>query len=200
MHEVNILDQLLPEAGAFYVMDRGYLDFERLYRFHEAGSFFVTRGKIESQGSNAATRIRSIAATGLICDQTVVLTGFYSHTGLPGAAASHSLQRSRDRQDADLPDQQLHLAGTHDHRALPLPLAGRTVLQMDQAASADQGVLRHLRERGQVANLDRGLGLRPGRHRQKAAPTPCQPLRNPTDLEPDHVRTNAVKSTTCASP
>ena len=45
MHEVNILDQLLPEPGAFYVMDRGYLDFERLFRFHEAGSFFVTRGK-----------------------------------------------------------------------------------------------------------------------------------------------------------
>jgi hypothetical protein len=45
MHEVNILDQLLPEAGAFYIMDRGFLDFERLYRFHQAGSFFVTRGK-----------------------------------------------------------------------------------------------------------------------------------------------------------
>ena len=45
MHEGNILDPLLPEPGAFYVMDRGFLDFERLYRFHEAGSFFVTRGK-----------------------------------------------------------------------------------------------------------------------------------------------------------
>ena len=45
VHEVNILDRLLPEPGAFYIMDRGFLDFERLYRFHEAGSFFVTRGK-----------------------------------------------------------------------------------------------------------------------------------------------------------
>src|SRR5216684_234938 len=43
MHEVNILDQLLPEPGAFYIMDRGFLDFERLHRFHQAGSFFVTR-------------------------------------------------------------------------------------------------------------------------------------------------------------
>ena len=42
MHDVNILDQLLPEAGAFYVMDRGYLDFERLARLDDAGSFFVT--------------------------------------------------------------------------------------------------------------------------------------------------------------
>src|SRR3984957_13546451 len=42
VREVNILDQLLPEPGAFYIMDRGFLDFERLYRFHEAGRFFVT--------------------------------------------------------------------------------------------------------------------------------------------------------------
>jgi hypothetical protein len=80
MHEVNILDQLLPEPGAFYIMDRGFLDFERLYRFHEAGSFFVTRGKsnlkAQRRYSHAVDR-----ATGLICDQTVVLTGFYSHKG-----------------------------------------------------------------------------------------------------------------------
>jgi hypothetical protein len=77
MHEVNILDQLLPEAGAFYVMDRGYLDFERLFRLHAAGSFFVTRGrsnlKVQRRYSHPVNR-----STGLICDQTVVLTGFYS--------------------------------------------------------------------------------------------------------------------------
>ena len=81
MHEVNILDQLVPEPGAFYVMDRGFLDFERLYRFHQAGSFFfVTRGKsnlkVKRRYSHPVDR-----ATGLICDQTVVLTGFYSHKG-----------------------------------------------------------------------------------------------------------------------
>jgi len=80
MHEVNILDQLLPEPGAFYLMDRGFLDFGRLYRFHEAGSFFVTRGKsnlkVQRRYSHAVDR-----GTGLICDQTVVLTGFYSHKG-----------------------------------------------------------------------------------------------------------------------
>jgi hypothetical protein len=45
MHEVNILDQLIPEAGAFYVMDRGYLDFTRLNQFHQSVDFFVIRGK-----------------------------------------------------------------------------------------------------------------------------------------------------------
>jgi hypothetical protein len=49
MHDVNALDLLLPEAGAYYVMDRGYLDLERLYRLREAGSFFVTRAKSNLQ-------------------------------------------------------------------------------------------------------------------------------------------------------
>ncbi len=82
MHEVNILDQLLPEPGAFYIMDRGYLDFKRLHRIHKAGSFFVTRGKsnlkIERRYSHPVDR-----STGLICDQTVVLTVFYSQKGFP---------------------------------------------------------------------------------------------------------------------
>jgi hypothetical protein len=77
MHEVNILDQLFPEPGAFYVMDRGFLDFERLFRFHQAGSFFVIRGKsnlqVQRRYSHPVDR-----QIGLICDQTVVLTGFYS--------------------------------------------------------------------------------------------------------------------------
>jgi len=82
LHEVNILDQLLPEAGAFYLMDRGYLDFARLYRFHQAGSFFVIRAKanlrVLRRYSHAVDR-----STGLICDQTVMLTGYYSHHGYP---------------------------------------------------------------------------------------------------------------------
>ncbi|MGH7744767.1 MAG: IS4 family transposase [Candidatus Dormibacteria bacterium] len=82
MHDVNILDQLLPEAGAYYVMDRGYVDFARLHRLHEAGSFFVTRAKsnlkAERRYSHPVDR-----TTGLICDQTIVLSGFYSHQGFP---------------------------------------------------------------------------------------------------------------------
>jgi IS4 transposase len=70
----------MPEPGAFYIVDRGFLDFERLFRFHEAGSFFVTRGKAnlkaERRYSHPVDR-----STGLICDQTIVLTGFYSHKG-----------------------------------------------------------------------------------------------------------------------
>jgi uncharacterized protein DUF4372/DDE family transposase len=80
LHDVNILDQLLPEAGAFYVMDRGYIDFERLARLHEAGSFFVTRAKsnLKAQRRYSHPVDRS---SGLICDQTVALTVFYSRKG-----------------------------------------------------------------------------------------------------------------------
>ena len=78
MHEVNVLDQLLPELGAFYIIDRGFIDFERLYRFHEAGSFFVTRGKSNLKAKRRYSRPVD-RSTGLICDQTVVLTGFQSH-------------------------------------------------------------------------------------------------------------------------
>src|ERR1700722_5802488 len=80
VHEVNILDQLLPEPGAFYIMDRGFLDFERLYRFHEAGCFFVTRGKSNLKAQRRYSHPVD-RTTGLICDQSVVLTGFYSHQG-----------------------------------------------------------------------------------------------------------------------
>jgi Domain of unknown function (DUF4372)/Transposase DDE domain len=60
LHDVNVLDQLLPEPGAYYVMDRGYLDFERLHRWHLAGAFFVTRAKSNLKAkrrySSSATR------------------------------------------------------------------------------------------------------------------------------------------------
>jgi len=74
IHDVRILDILMPEAGAFYVMDRGYLDFERLYRLHRAQAFFVIRAKSNLR----ARRLYSQPVdktTGLQCDQTILLTG-----------------------------------------------------------------------------------------------------------------------------
>lgn len=82
MHDVNVLDLLLPEAGAFYVMDRGYLDFARLYALDQAGSFFVTRAKRNMN----ARRVYSTAVdrgTGLICDQRIVLNNFYAARDYP---------------------------------------------------------------------------------------------------------------------
>ena len=198
-HEVNILDELLPEAGAFYIMDRGFTDFARLYRFHEAGSFFIIRSKsnlkVQRRYSHAVDR-----STGLLCDQTVIFTGFYSRQGFEAPLRCIRTPGRRDRQTTDLPDQQLRTAGRHHHRAVSMPLASGTVFQMDQTASAYQSLLWHLGECGQVADLDRGIGLCAGRHRQKAAQYSGQPLRNPTDSEPHAVRTNPIGSTTYTDP
>ena len=83
LHDVNVLDLLIPEAGAFYVMDRGYLDFKRLYALHQSGGFLVTRAKRNQvlQRTHSEPVDRS---TGLICDQRVVLTGFYVTKDYPG--------------------------------------------------------------------------------------------------------------------
>jgi hypothetical protein len=82
LHDVNVLDLLSPEPGAYYVVDRGYLDFARLYVLHQAGSFFVTRAKSNSKFKRLVSQPVE-RSTGLICDQVVELTVFYSHQGYP---------------------------------------------------------------------------------------------------------------------
>jgi transposase len=80
--DVNVLDLLVPEPGAYYVMDRGYLDFQRLFNLHQSASFFVTRAKKNMH----AHRVYSASvdkATGLICDQTIALDGFYAKQHYP---------------------------------------------------------------------------------------------------------------------
>jgi hypothetical protein len=80
--DVGVLDLLLPEAGAIYVMDRAYVHFERLYVLHQASAYFVTRAR-------AGTRFRRLyshavdKSTGLICDQTIVLSGDYTSITYP---------------------------------------------------------------------------------------------------------------------
>jgi len=76
-HDVNILDDLIPEPGSFYIMDRGYLDFARLFVLKELLSFFIIRSKENLQFRRLYSHPID-KSTGLICDQTIVLTGFYS--------------------------------------------------------------------------------------------------------------------------
>jgi len=82
LHDVNILDQIIPEAGAFYIMDRGYLDFERLHRLHQAGSFFVTRAKVNLRFTRRYS-LPTDRSSGIICDQLGTLDGFYSQQNFP---------------------------------------------------------------------------------------------------------------------
>ncbi len=82
VHDVNILDYLVPEPGSFYVMDRGYLDFARLYQINLSQANFVVRAKSNTryrrQYSHPVDK-----SCGLICDQTGVLTGFYASQDYP---------------------------------------------------------------------------------------------------------------------
>ena len=72
-HEVNVLDELAIEPGAFYLMDRGYLDFARLYKMHERNAFFVTRAKSNTKFKRRYSHPVDRATTNIVCDQTCVL-------------------------------------------------------------------------------------------------------------------------------
>jgi Transposase DDE domain/Domain of unknown function (DUF4372) len=82
LHDVNVLDYLVPAPGAYYVMDRGYLDFARLYQLQQAKAYFVTRAKsnftFQRRYSHEVDK-----TTGVLCDQTIVLETYYSLQGYP---------------------------------------------------------------------------------------------------------------------
>ena len=82
VHDVNVLDILIPEPGSFYLMDRGYIDYEKLYRFNQSGAFFIIRAKDNLKG----VRIYSHhidKSTGLRSDQTIRLKNYYSAKNYP---------------------------------------------------------------------------------------------------------------------
>ena len=82
LHDVHALDLLTPEAGAIYVMDRGYVDFARLHRLHLAGAFFVTRAK-SNLNFHRVYSAPTDRYAGILCDQTIALDGYYSRQDYP---------------------------------------------------------------------------------------------------------------------
>ena len=190
VHDVNILDEIMPEAGAFYVMDRAYIDFQRLFVFTLSSAFFVVRTK-----SNVLLQTTLLASGGqeygraLGSDRDSVLLGI--RLSISRHAAARELLRRGDQQAPEISDQQLYASGA-DHRAhLQVPLAGGAVLQMDQAAPADQGFLRNQRERGEDPNLDCGVDLCAGGDRAQAVGAGGQSLPDSTDSQCYSFRENA---------
>jgi len=82
VHDVNIIDNILLEAGAIYIMDRGYMDFSRFYMIHQSSAFFITRAKRNLQFKRLYSHIID-KTTGLQCDQIIVLKGFYAKQDYP---------------------------------------------------------------------------------------------------------------------
>ena len=120
LHDVNMLDMLIIEAGAFYVMDRGYIDFERLYALDQVGAFFVTRAKanLDAQRRYSAASDRS---SGFIADQTVVLTGNVTGQLYPAHLRRMSFKdRETDKRLVFLTNN-FALPATDDCRALQEP-------------------------------------------------------------------------------
>ena len=82
-HEVNTLDELIIEPGAFYLLDRGYLDFKRLFAIHQAQAFFVTRAKRNTKFKRRYSQPVDRESTNVLCDQIGILTVYYSNKGYP---------------------------------------------------------------------------------------------------------------------
>ena len=138
LHDVNVLDKLLPEPGAFYIMDRGYLDFERLHTLSSFSAFFVIRAKSNLKFRRLYSHPID-KTTGLRCDQTIVLTGFYPYKRYPAKLRRVKYYDSETHKFVFL------------NFILPAlsrnctSVEGRTLLQMDQAAPANQGFPYHQR-------------------------------------------------------
>lgn len=84
VHDVNVLDILIPEPGAFYIMDRGYVDFKRLYTMHNTGAFFLIRAKSNTLYKRRYSH-KTDTSNGVICDQAIVLTGLKTSVDYPQA-------------------------------------------------------------------------------------------------------------------
>ena len=161
--DVKVLDILVLEPGAFYVMDRGDLDFARLYLMHQRLAFFVTKSKTRFRRIYSAP----VDSTGIICDQTIALTGTISRKDYP-----EYLRRIRCK-DPETGKTLVFLTNNFAVSAATIcalyKAAGRwNCYSSGSAAFAYQEVLRQFRECGEIANLDRGVGLCPRGYRQEA--------------------------------
>ena len=190
MADVNVLDILIPEPGSFYIMDRGYIDFSRLYAMHQSLAFFCDTGKawLSIQASILPPRGQVYRLAIRPDDHP---HGCGHGQVLPRADTPHSLLRRRDAKTLCLPHQQLHPRGHPHCTAVQSKVESRTFLQMDKAAPPHQKVLWDLRERCEDANLDRCRCLCPRGDHQEGTWAQTKPLHNSTVFERLDFRENA---------
>ena len=120
VNDVNVLDELPPERGSIYVLDRGYIDFPRLHRLAQAGASFVVRAK-KNLGFRRRYSRPVDRSTGVTCDQIILLTR--SVAAYPDTMRRHSCARPRETEDPGFPHQQSRTRSPCRRRALPLPMA-----------------------------------------------------------------------------
>jgi hypothetical protein len=188
-HDVNILDQIIPEAGSFYVMDRGYVDFERLHLFTLCSAFFVVRSKenilLQRRYSHPVDR-----SSGVRSDHTVILTASESAKVYPDALRRVTY--------FDLQNQKW-LKFLTNNFFLPALTIAKIYKSRWMVELFFKFIKQHLRiksfygtrERGEDPDLDRGLHLRTGGDRPEAPATGSELLPNSTDFESHAFRENA---------
>ena len=198
LHDVNVLNEVPIEPGSFYVMDRGYLDFARLYVLHQQGGFFVIRAKNPLRYN----RLHSLpvdVTTGVRSDQIITLTIFYSRQGYPERLRRVRFFDAETDRFLCLSDEQLRFTRSYHRPAVQKPVASGIVFQMDQTTSADQKFLRHLGQCGQDPSLDRHLRLCAGGHFEKATQFAGKSPQNPPNIERQRIRENRSTRTTYAN-
>jgi hypothetical protein len=195
LHDVNVLDLLIPEPGAFYVMDRGFLDFGRLFSMDQAGAFFIIRAKSNTLYKRRYSHpVSSAAQSSGVKDHR---TDWSQRKGrLPSASTTGQISRQQNRQNFQLSDQQFYYPSADSSRPLSLPVAGRAIFQVNQTAPENQIIFRHHRECSKESDLDCHLSLRARSHHQKAAQARHRALHNSTDFEPYTFRENSTGSVT----
>ena len=163
VHEVNLLDHLIIEPGAIYILDRGYLDFARLYKIHQAGAFFIIRAKSNFRFRRLYSQ-KADKAKGVQANQIIELHGFYAQKDYPGRLRRIRYYDAEKKKEINLLNQQFFFTGPHHNRAFPLSMEDRTVLKMDQTTFAHQGFLWNLRECRKDSDLDSYQHLCLGSH------------------------------------
>jgi IS4 transposase len=180
VHDVNILDEIFPEAGAFYVMDRGYIDFQRLYVFTLCSAFFVVRTKanvlLERRYSHPVDK-----STGVRSDQTVILSAIESAKVYPDTLRRVSFY------DVETDKRLKFLTNNFVLPALTIAQIYKSRWQVELFF---KWIKQHLRIKAFFgtsadANLDRRVSLRAHRHRSQATAAGSEPLPTSTDFQSD---------------
>jgi hypothetical protein len=198
LHDVNALDVIPVEPGAFYVMDRGYVDFGTTLYSQPGRSFFRHSSKIKYQMQQALLPSgRSWYPINLRSDYFSDRDPFTQR--LPGETPPGQISRCRVRQNLGLSNKQFFFTSIDYSTTLPFPLAGGIIFQMDQTESANKNLLRHIRERGEIANLDCCIGIHPRGNNEKTTSYSRKPLHNPTNFKCNHFRANSNISATYRS-
>ena len=182
--DAAFLDRLVPDPGAIYILDRGYVDFARLRRLVEGSAHFVVRAKKNLKFVRLDYR-RVDKTTGLRSDQTIRLADPKTSLRYPESLRLIHYFDSETENRIVLLTDRFTLPALTVARLYKCRWQVRTVLQMDQATSENQSLLRHLHERRPDANLDRHQRLPAPGHRQERASHRTQSQRNPANSQSD---------------